>query len=91
MAVARKVTRVVVEPGNPGTARYSVKLTAEDCPKGTQEADIRRSLLLHWIADNQELLRCGTGHWSNLRIHHNGTCWQVDVEAEVEEDIDDGE
>lgn len=91
MAVARKMTRVVIHPGKPGVARYSVRLTAEDCPKGTKEAAVRQSLFLHWIADNQELLRCGTEQWSKLRISHNGQCWQLDAEAEVEEDIDDGE
>lgn len=91
MAVARKLTRVVVSPGSPGRARYSLTLTGEDCPKDTVEAKTRQFLFLHWIADNQELLRCGTESWQKIRIEHNGTCWQLDAESEVDEDIKDGE
>jgi len=91
MAVSRKVTRTVIDPGSPGRVRYAVTLTGEDCPRGTQEATVRQSLFLHWIADNQELLRCGVERWEHIRIKHNGTCWQLDAEAEVDEDTDDGE
>jgi hypothetical protein len=91
MAVARKINRVVISPGTPGRVRYMVRLTAEDCPKGSAEAEARQTLFLQWIADNQELLRCGIKRWEKIRIEHNGTCWQLDAEAEVDEDTDTGE
>lgn len=86
------MTRVVIHPGSPGRVRYAIQLTGEDCPKDTQESKARQFLFLHWIADNQPLLLCGPQVWSKLRIEHNGTCWQLDAEAEVDEDVpDDGE
>jgi hypothetical protein len=92
MAVARKMTRVVLYPGSPGKVRYSIQLTGEDCQKGTAEAKARGFLFLHWIADNQPLLACGPQQWEKMRIEHNGTCWQLDAEAEVDEDVpDDGD
>jgi len=89
--VNRRLTRVVISPGHPGRVRYSVELTGEDCPKGTAEALVRQNLFLHWIADNQELLRCGIQQWDKLRIEHDGVCWKLNAEAEVDEDTKDGE
>lgn len=92
MAVGRKLTRVVIYPGNPGRVRYSIVITGEDCPKDTMEAEARQMQFLEWIAGNQELLRCGIKRWEKInRIYHNGRCWQLDAEAEVDEDTEDGD
>lgn len=92
MAVARRQTRVVVAHGDPGRVRYSVTLTSEDCPKGTIEAATRQRLFMHWLADNPDLLRCGLAQWERITgIFHNGICWQLNCEAEVDEDTEDGD
>jgi hypothetical protein len=42
-------------------------------------------LFLHWLADNQHLLECGYSVPERILITHNGTCWQAEAEAEVDE------
>lgn len=88
MALGRKMTRVVISPGKPGRVRYAIDLTGEDCPPNTLEARLRQQLFLHWIADNQELLKCGLSDWQTISIKHDGVCWKLHAEAEVDEDVD---
>jgi hypothetical protein len=83
--IERKVTRVVIAPG---LVRYSVRVTGDDCPKGTHLAKVQQYNFFQWLAGNMHLLDCGPEKFEVLRIHHNGTCWQVDVQAEAQENTD---
>lgn len=66
--------------------RYRVLLTGDDCPPKTHESRVHQSLFLRWLADNQTLLECGYNVFDRLVISHNGTCWQAEAEAEVDEE-----
>lgn len=85
MAINRKFTRVIIAPG---FVRYSVRLTGEDCPQGTQEAKIQQYNFMQWLAGNMPLLDCGTEKFESLSIRHNGTCWEANAQAEASEDTD---
>lgn len=85
MAVSRQVTRVVIAPG---LVRYTVRVTGEDCPPGTHEAKVRQFDFMQWLAGNMPLLDCGPSKFETLSIRHNGTCWEVTVQAEAEENTD---
>ncbi len=65
--------------------RYRVIVTGEECPPQTHESRIHQSLFLQWIADNQAMLQCNYSIPEKLTVTHNGTCWQVEAEAEVDE------
>ena len=80
MAIQRRVKTVEISPG---LMRYRVIVTGESCQSQTHESRIHLSLFLTWIADNQNLLECGYSPPQKITITHNGTCWQVEAEAEV--------
>jgi hypothetical protein len=67
--------------------RYRVVITGDDCPPPpTNEARRQQQLFLQALADPmQQLLICGYSFPSRITITHNGTCWQADAEAEVDE------
>jgi hypothetical protein len=69
----------------PGRVRYRVIITGDDCPFQTHESRIHQNLFLHWLADNQAMLACGYSVPDSIRVSHNGTAWQAECEAEVDE------
>ena len=87
MAIQRHVRKIEVAPG---LVRYRVLVTGEECPQHTHESRIHLNLFIHWLADNQTLLECGLNILDTMRISHNGSCWQAEVEAEVEEAPENG-
>lgn len=84
--IKRQVRKVPVAPGR---VRYRIIVTGEDCPPSTHEARAHQFLFLQWLADNQPLLQCGYSVPERILISHNGTCWQAEAEAEVEEAVED--
>jgi hypothetical protein len=83
--IHRQVRRVEIAPG---MVRYRVLITGEDCPINTNEAKIHQTLFLDWLMDNKEMLNCGYQPFQKMSIRHNGTSWQAELEAEVEEPTD---
>ncbi len=83
--IERKVTRVVIAPGS---VRYSVRVTGEECTKGTHHAKVEQFHFIQWIANNMHLVDCGPEKFESLSIRHNGTCWEANAQAEVQEDTD---
>lgn len=83
MAISRQVRKTQIGEGR---WRYRVVVTGEECPPHTHEARQHQHLFLHWLADNQALLECGYSVFDRLTVSHNGTCWQAEAEAEVDED-----
>lgn len=81
--ISRQVRKTVIGPGR---VRYRVLVTGDECPPLTHESRQHQFLFLHWLADNQNLLECGYSVFERLTVTHNGTCWQAEVEAEVDED-----
>jgi hypothetical protein len=65
--------------------RIRVVLTGDACVSGTQEATILYWMMMRQIADEPHLLQCGYSHPQRVHIHHNGSAWQVEAEAEIEE------
>jgi hypothetical protein len=82
MALQRTVRKVRI---GPGLMRYRVLITGEECPPRTHEARQHQFLFLHWLADNQTMLECGYAIPERISVTHNGTCWQAEAEADVEE------
>lgn len=83
MAIQRQVKK---SNPSPGRTRYRIIITGDECPPlPTYEARFHQSLFLRWLADNQNLLECGYSVPERISITHNGTCWQAEAEAEVEE------
>lgn len=85
MAHSRKEVRVVIAPGR---VRYKIRVTHDDCPKGTHEAMVRQFLFIQWLANNYDLLNCGPTRFETLRIFHDGICWVAEAEAEADEQTD---
>lgn len=83
MAISRQVRKTQIAPGR---WRYRVVVTGEECPPDTHESRQHQYLFMHWLADNQPLLECGYSVFEKLTVSHNGTCWQAEAEAEVDED-----
>jgi hypothetical protein len=82
MAIQRKVLRAEIGTNR---VRYRVIVTGEECPPHTHEARQHQYLFLQWIAENQAMIQCGYSIPERISISHNGTSWQADCEAEVEE------
>jgi hypothetical protein len=70
----------------PGRVRYRVVITGEPCTPKTHESRQHQYLFLHWIADNQHMLECGYNVPDKVSVTHNGTSWQAEAEAEVDEE-----
>ncbi len=68
-----------------GRVRYRVLITGEECPPHTHEARQHQFLFIQWVAENQAMLQCGYSVPERIVISHNGTQWQAECEAEVEE------
>lgn len=85
MAIKRTNRKVQVSPG---VMKHRVLITGEECPAKTHEARQHQYLFLQWIADNQHMLECGYTIPEKIVITHNGTCWQAEAEADVEESSD---
>ena len=83
--IERKVTRVVISPG---TVRYSVRVTGEECIPNTHEAKIQQYHFIQWLAGNMHLVDCGPEKFESLSIRHNGQCWEANAQAEAQEDTD---
>lgn len=82
MAIEKVVRKAEISPG---LVRYRVVVTGDNCPPNTHEARIHQNLFLHWLADNQHMLSCGYSAPDKIAISHNGTSWQAEAEAIVEE------
>lgn len=65
--------------------RIRVVLVGDPCIAGTQEALMFYAMMMRQIADEPHLLQCGYSHPQRVYIHHNGSAWQVEAEAEIEE------
>jgi len=72
-----------------GRVRIRVLITGEECPPQTHEARVHQRLFIQWLADNQHMLECGYTIPERIAISHNGTCWQAEAEAEVDEPTED--
>jgi hypothetical protein len=83
MAIQRSVKKTVIGPGR---VRYRVLVTGYDCQQGTNDARAHYYHFLRWLADNQHLLDCGYSIAERVTIRHNGSCWQAEAEAEVNEE-----
>lgn len=73
-------------PVGENRVRYRVLVTGDECPPDTYESRVHQSIFLKHLADNQGELECGFSVFQRLVIKHNGTCWQAEAEAEVEEE-----
>lgn len=82
MALDRRTFRLIVGFGR---VKYKVRLIGEPCPVGTHAAAVQQSLMVEDINNHPELLHCGPSKWQQLTIRHNGTAWEVEAQAEVEE------
>lgn len=82
MAFQRKQTRVVVGKDR---VRYSVTVTGDACEPGTHEALVHQYHFVRTIADNFDLLNCGSARFERVSIQHNGTAWEAKAQAEVDE------
>lgn len=85
MAHSRTVKRVVIAPNR---VRYKIRLTHDECPKGTHEAMVRQFLFVQWLANNYDLLSCGPSRFETLKVYHDGSSWIAEAEAEVDEPTD---
>lgn len=82
MAIQRRVRKTEIGPNR---VRYRVLVTGEPCPPNTNEARHHQHYFLRWLVDNQSMLECGYSVFERLVVSHNGTCWQAEAEAEVDE------
>lgn len=82
MKINRDQRRATVAPGR---VRYRVLVTTPECVPGSHESRVFQSLLMRLLADDLHLLNCGYAIPERITISHNGTCWQAEAEAEVDE------
>jgi hypothetical protein len=80
--IQRQMRRAEIGPGR---VRYRITITGEECPPYTHEARQHQWLFLEWLAGNQQMLACGYSIPERIVISHNGSCWQAECEAEVDE------
>lgn len=85
MALDRRTFRLVVGFNR---VKYKVRLLSQPCAEGTQAAALQQSLIIEDIQSHPELLHCGPSRWQQLTIKHNGTAWEVEAQAEVEENTE---
>lgn len=83
MAIHRQVRKAEIGTNR---FRYRVLITGDECPPRTYESRVLQSIFLRELADNQAVLECGYNVFDRLVISHNGTCWQAEAEAEVDEE-----
>lgn len=80
---ARQVRRVSIGPGR---VRIRVVLTGPTCQAHTERARVAQAQMLQAVARDPTLLACGYQPFEKAVITHNGTCWQVEAEADVDEE-----
>lgn len=80
---SRKLTRVVIEHGNPGKVRYTVKVTGEVAPKNSHIGS--HIFFIKWLGDNPYLLECGPASIDSLKIKHQGEFWEAVGESIADE------
>jgi hypothetical protein len=82
MAIQRTIRRSEIGSGR---IRYRVIIVGEECTPQTQESRQHQHLFMCWLADNQHMFECGYNIPTKITISHNGTAWQAEAEAEVDE------
>lgn len=80
--IARQVKRTTTSPGR---ARVRVVVTGDPCQRGTQLSRVCQAQLLEVVAQNHTLHACDYEPFERGVISHNGTCWQFEFEAEVDD------
>lgn len=65
------------------TVHYTVRIVDTPSEPGTREAADQQRRLLQELVDQPSLLMCGPVPFATLRMHHNGTAWVVEIEADV--------
>jgi hypothetical protein len=63
--------------------RYALRITDDPSAPNTHESAARLRQLLQDLVEQPALLMCGPATPSHLRVHHNGTAWVLDAEADV--------
>ncbi len=64
-----------------GLIKTRVRIEGDDCERDTFLGDQMRLNLLSNIADNPQLVACGTGPFQQLRMYHDNARWIIEVEA----------
>lgn len=81
--IARTVKKTATGPGR---ARLRVIVTGDPCPKGSDLSRFCQAQLLDVVARDHTLHACGYMPFERGVISHNGTCWQFEFEAEVDDE-----
>lgn len=81
----RRLLRVVIGYNR---VKYRLRLVGEPCEMASQAALVQQSSFMRALADHPELLLCGPARFETLSIKHNGSAWEAEAVAEVEEDTE---
>jgi hypothetical protein len=72
---------VLVRDLGEGLTRTRVRIEGDQCEPGTAIAEQMQHNLLTNIADNPQLVACGSGTFQRLQMYHDNTKWVIEVEA----------
>ncbi len=61
--------------------RYKVTLEGDPSDPATIAGRVAQVDILRALVDQPQLLRCGLAMCDTLKLSHNGTSWQLDMES----------
>ncbi len=61
--------------------RFRVRIEGDECEPESVLADQMRQNLLTNIADNPQLVACGSGPFQKMQMYHDNVRWIIEVEA----------
>jgi hypothetical protein len=67
------------------STRYRVKIESDECEADSYLAQEMKQMLLRSVAEDPNLLTCGTAPFQTLKLAHNGVMWIMEAEATIEQ------
>jgi hypothetical protein len=64
-----------------GITRTRVRIEGDPCEPDTLLADQMRQHLLANVAENPQLVACGSGAFQTFKMFHDNTKWIIEAEA----------
>jgi len=72
---------VLVRDLGEGLTRTRVRIEGDDCEPDSLLADEMRQYLITNIANNPQLVACGSGPFQKMMMYHDNVKWIVEAEA----------
>jgi len=80
MHTRREYKETPLDGGENPPKRVNVIYYSDDCAANSRAHQFH---LLNTVVENPGLLDCGSSIFQTLKMHHNGNCWVITLEATV--------